>query len=254
VTSATVLRTERLTPHMVRVVLGGEGVAGFDAGPFADRYVKLRFPPEVEGGRPRLRTYTIRSWDPAAGELAIDFVVHGEEGLAGPWAVAARPGDAMTFLGPGGAFDPSTEADWHLLVGDESALPAIAAVLEVLPAGARVKAFVEVDGPADEQALSTQAAAVDGEVVTWVHRGAGEALVDVVQGWSFPGGVPEVFLHGDAGCVRELRRFVRLERGVRVDMLSASGYWRRGRTEEAWRSEKAGWKAAVEADEQGSAD
>ena len=81
------------------------------------------------------RTYTVRSWAPAARELTLDFVVHGDEGLAGPWAQQAQPGQQVRFLGPGGAYSPSQDADWHLLAGDESALPAIAAALEAMPAG-----------------------------------------------------------------------------------------------------------------------
>ena len=161
VTHATVLRTERLTPHMIRVVLGGDGLADFGAGAYTDHYVKLLFPRpgvaypvpmDMTAVRrdfpreqwPRQRSYTVRSWDAGARELTIDFVYHGDEGLAGPWAAAARPGDEVMFLGPGGAYAPSPDADWHLLVGDESALPAIAAAVERLPAGAPARVFVEV--------------------------------------------------------------------------------------------------------------
>lgn len=134
-----VQRTEQLTPHMVRVVLGGEGMAEFTAGEYSDHYVKLVFPrpgvsyPEpfdiaqirAEFPRdqwPSTRTYTIRAWDPATRELTVDFVVHGDEGLAGPWAAAAQPGEEIFLLGPGGAYAPEATADWHLLAGDESAL------------------------------------------------------------------------------------------------------------------------------------
>ncbi|WP_265520924.1 siderophore-interacting protein [Oerskovia flava] len=251
-THAVVLRTERLTPHMVRVVLGGEGLDGFDEGPCTDHYVKLLFPEATGAGeRVPMRTYTIRSWDPVVRELAIDFVVHGDEGLAGPWALAARPGDPMSFYGPGGDYVPSPELDWHLMIGDESALPAIAASLERVPAGAPVRVFVEVASPADEQVLTSP-----GELdLRWVHRDEhpqepGRALVEAVTSADFLPGTPHVFLHGDAGFVRDLRRHLRTERGVPAPALSASGYWRRGRTEEGWRAEKADWKAAVEQDEQ----
>ena len=254
VTHTRVVRTTQLTPHMVRVVLGGETVGALDPTTFTDRYIKLQFPPEVDGQRERLRTYTIRSFDADAGQLSVDFVIHGDEGLAGPWAAAAQPGDPMSFVGPGGAYAPSTEADWHLFIGDESALPAIAAALEALPAQARAKVFCEVGGPDDEQDLVCAAQPVDGELITWVHRtGETSPLVDAVTGWTFPAGAPQVFLHGDAGFVKDLRRHLRGERGVPVAALSASGYWRRGRTEEGWRSEKADWKAAVDSDEAGLA-
>lgn len=258
VTRVRVVRSERLTPHMVRLVLTGEGVALLDPTSFTDRYVKLVFPAEVEGERDRLRTYTVRAWDTARAEVTIDFVVHGDEGIAGPWAAAAVPGDEISFVGPGGAYRPSPDAAWHLFVGDESALPAIAAALEVLPAGARAKVFVEVGTAADELRLVSAAAPVDGELVTWVHRevpgrsaGGATNLVETVSGWGFPPEVPDVFLHGDAGFVRDLRRHLRLERGVPAARMSASGYWRRGRTEEGWRSEKREWVAAVESDEMG---
>lgn len=258
VTRARVVRSERLTRHMVRLVLTGEGVAALDPTAFTDRYVKLVFPAEVEGERERLRTYTVRAWDTERAEITLDVVVHGDEGIAGPWAAGAVPGDEISFVGPGGAYRPSSDAAWHLFVGDESALPAIAAALEALPAGARAKVFVEVGTAQDELRLVTDAVPVDEELVTWVHReGAGAMagratdLVEVVSTWDFPPEVPDVFLHGDAGFVRDLRRHLRLERGVPAARMSASGYWRRGRTEEGWRSEKREWVAAVESDEAG---
>ena len=161
-------------------------------------------------------------------------------------------GDPISFFGPGGDYAPSGSADWHLLVGDESALPAIAAALEAMPDGVPVLAVVEVASADEEQAL-TSPGALD---LRWVHRdehpdrAPGEALVEAVEALTFLPGTPQVFLHGDAGFVRTLRRHVRLERQVPVTSLSASGYWRRGRTEEGWRAEKADWKAAVERDEE----
>jgi len=123
-----VRRVERLTPHMIRVVIGGAELTGFTAREYTDQYVKLLFPPPgVEYPRPfdldavrrdlprdqwpRLRSYTVRSFDPDALELAIDFVVHGDEGIAGPWAAHVRPGEEVMFLGPGGAYAPRAEAD-----------------------------------------------------------------------------------------------------------------------------------------------
>ncbi|MGY1706154.1 siderophore-interacting protein [Geodermatophilus sp. SYSU D00697] len=260
---ATVLRTSRPTPHLVRLVLGGEGLAGF-APEHADSYVKLVLPPsgapyappfdveEVKATHPQehwpcLRTYTVRAWDAAAGELTLDVVVHGDEGVAGPWAVAARPGDPVQVLGPGGAYSPSPDADWHLLVGDETALPAIAASLERLPAGASARAFVEVADPAEEQDLVLP----PGVELVWVHRAGqpGTALVAAVLAAELPAGSVHAFVHGEAGFVRDLRRFLRAERLVPRELLSVSGYWRLGRTDETWRAEKAEWNAAVEADD-----
>jgi NADPH-dependent ferric siderophore reductase len=259
----TVLRTERLGPHMIRVVLGG--LPDFPAGRYTDHYVKLLFPqpgvtyPEPfdmvrirtempRAAWPATRTYTVRSCDPDAGEVTIDFVHHGDVGLAGPWAAAARPGDVVRFLGPGGAYAPDPAADWHLLAGDESALPAIAAALEGMPTGAHAHVFIEVEGPQDEQKLTTEAAAD----IRWLHRGSGpvgEALVDAVRTLGFPDGAVHAFVHGEAGFVKQLRRHLRLERGIPLARLSISGYWRLGRDEDGWRSSKREWNQQIEAEE-----
>ncbi|MGY1711746.1 siderophore-interacting protein [Geodermatophilus sp. SYSU D00758] len=261
---ATVRQVSRVTPHVVRLVLGGEGLAGF-APEHADSYVKLVLPPTGAGYRapfdmddvqrehprehwPVLRTYTVRRWDAAATELTLDVVVHGDEGVAGPWAVAARPGDLVQLLGPGGAYAPLPEVDWHLLAGDETALPAIAAAVERLPAGAAARVFVEVADATEEQPLDLPPRV---ELV-WVHRDGrpGAALVDAVRTAELPAGRVHAFVHGEAGAVRELRRHLRAELAVPRELLSASGYWRLGRTDEGWRAEKADWNAAVEADDQ----
>ncbi|MGY1748967.1 siderophore-interacting protein [Modestobacter sp. SYSU DS0511] len=264
---AEVVRTSRLTPHMIRVVLGGDGLAGFPVGEFSDHYVKLLFPPpgapyavpfdpeQIRAELPRdqwpvTRTYTVRAWDPASGELTVDFVHHGDEGLAGPWAASARPGDRIQLLGPGGAYAPRPDADWHLLVGDESALPAIAASLPRVTAGAPALVFLEVAGPEEEQDDVPTPAGVE---LVWVHRGSaepGRALVDAVRAVQLPAGRGHVFVHGEAGLVRELRRHLRAERGLDPEFTSISGYWRVGRTEDRWQAEKRDWNAQIEAEEQ----
>lgn len=266
---AQVVRVERITPHMVRVVLGGEGLAGFAIDEYTDHYIKLLFAPEgvtypepfdIERIReefpreqwPTNRTYTVRSWDPAQRELTVDFVVHGDEGLAGPWAARARVGETVRFLGPGGGYAPAPAADWHLLVGDESALPAIAASVEAMPAGTRVHAFVEVEGPGDEQKVATP----DGIEINWLHRGArpvGEALVAAVTALEFPPGDVCAFVHGEAAFVRELRRHLRLDRQIPREQLSISGYWRLGQNDEAWRAAKREWNDQVEREQETAA-
>ncbi|NBE98916.1 siderophore-interacting protein [Nonomuraea sp. KC401] len=260
-----VLRTEWISRHMVRVVLGGDGLSGFATTGFTDHYVKLVFlyddvdypkPFSVKECRetmprehwPRLRTYTVRAWDPDARELTLDFVVHGDEGLAGPWAAAAKPGDVLLMLGPGGGYAPDSGAGWHLLVGDESALPAIAASLEALREGALAHVLVEVDGPGDEQKLDT---AADARIL-WLYRGerpVGQALVEAVRELEFPEGDVHAFVHGEAGFVKVLRRHLRLERAIPMDRLSISGYWRAGVDDEGWRAVKKDWNRQVEAEE-----
>ncbi|MFD9565568.1 siderophore-interacting protein [Streptomyces sp. NPDC059994] len=261
-----VVRTEWITPHMVRVVLGGAAASGFAVGEYTDHYVKLLFPapgvtyPEpfdLERVRtefprdqwPSNRTYTVRTWDAERDELSIDFVVHGDEGLAGPWAARAQAGDVIHLSGPGGGYGPDPAADWHLLVGDESALPAIAATLEQMPEGAVVHAFVEVPGPEEEQKIP----APDGVEVTWLHRGeapVGDALVAAVRELAFPEGDVQAFVHGEAAFVKELRRHLRLDREIPRDRLSISGYWRLGQSDEAWRAVKREWNEQVEREQE----
>jgi NADPH-dependent ferric siderophore reductase len=262
--SAHVVRTERLTPHMQRVVLGGDGLAEFTAGTCTDHYVKLLFGPEgvsypepfdmqrIREEFPReqwpvTRTYTVRAWNPEQRELTLDFVVHGDEGLAGPWATRVQPGEIVRFMGPGGAYAPDAGADWHLFAGDESALPAIATALESLPDGAVARAFIEVSGPEEEQKIES-----DVEVV-WLHRGErplGQALVEAVRALEFPEGRVHAFVHGEAAFVKELRKLLRVERAIAREDLSISGYWRLGHNEDGWQASKREWNAQVEAEQE----
>ncbi|WP_330268067.1 siderophore-interacting protein [Streptomyces griseorubiginosus] len=262
--SAQVVRTERLTPHMQRVVLGGDGLAGFAADTCTDHYVKILFaadgvtypePFDMERIReefpreqwPVTRTYTVRHWDAEHRELTLDFVIHGDEGLAGPWAVRVQPGETVRFMGPGGAYAPNPDADWHLLVGDESALPAIARSLESLPDGARAHAFIEVAGPEEEQKIDS-----DVEVV-WLHRGSrpvGELLVEAVRALEFPEGRLCAFVHGEAHFVKQLRHLLRVEREIPREDLSISGYWRLGHNEDGWQASKREWNARIEAEQE----
>lgn len=262
-----VVRTEQLTPHLTRVVLGGKGFDTFTPNEYTDAYVKIVFVrDDVDVGalpqpltldsfnelpleqRPTVRTYTVRRVDADRREIAIDFVVHGEHGVAGPWAAAATPGQPAYLTSPNGAYAPDPAADWHLFAGDEAAVPAIGAALEALPDNAIGKVFIEVAGPEDEIPLS----APEGVEVRWIYRGgradlvpedvAGDnaPLISAVKEADWLPGQVQVFIHGEAQTVmHNLRRYIRKERGVDAKWAaSISGYWRRGRTEETFRQ----WK------------
>jgi NADPH-dependent ferric siderophore reductase len=259
-----VVRVERLSPSMVRIVLGGPGLDEFEPTDLTDQYVNALFVPDgapyavpfdVDEARtapahlrPAGRRYTVRSWDPASRELSIDFVAHGDHGHAGRWAQRAQPGDRLQIVGPSGGYAPDPTADWHLLVGDESALPAISAALERLPAGRPALVVVVVDGPDDELVLDSP-----GEVdLTWLHRGAEadstDRLVATVAALTFPPGRGQVFVHGEAGETRAVRRHLLGDRGLPKEGASISPYWRRGHTDERWREVKAAWLAEVATD------
>lgn len=253
---AQVVRKQWLTPQMVRVTVGGDGMSAFADNGYTDRYVKLLFrkpgvsypePFDIHTVRaelpreqwPTTRTYTVRSYDPVEAELSIDFVCHGDEGIAAPWAMRAEPSDELMFTGPGGAYSPDLDADWHLMVGDESALPAIGAALEVLPVGAPAYAFVEVADASEEQPLETP-----GKLeISWIHRSSstlppGDELVAAVRAFEFPAGDCHAFVHGEASFVKPLRRQLFDERAIERDRVSISGYWRRGTNEDGWQATK----------------
>jgi NADPH-dependent ferric siderophore reductase len=245
--STVVTEVAWLTPSMVRIVVSGPDLEGFGAGEFTDHYVKCQF-------GERTRSYTVRDWDPQTLRLTLDFVVHGDEGFAGPWAARAKPGDRLDLRGPGGAYTPDPDADWHLLVGDDAALPAIAVSLQRIPAGVPVFAVVEVDGPEHEQPLTSPGALSP----TWVHRSGGpgtdpELQLEAVKALELPTGRGHAFIHGEATAVRFLRRHLVLDRGMAPESLSASGYWKLRRTDEEWRAEKRDWALSSEADLAGDA-
>lgn len=228
---------------MLRVILTGDGLRALPELTFTDHYVKLMFGDVT-------RTYTIRWFDRVANEMAIDFVIHGDEGLAGPWAASAQPGDEISFMGPSGAWAPALEADAHLLVGDEAAIPAIAAALDALPSDARAWVFLEVASAAHHQPLRVPSRTT----VTWVHRDEhglpyGEALVRAVIAAGVPDGVVEAFVHGNADMVKPLRRFLFREVGFDRARVSISGYWRTGLNEDRWQSSKREFNAAMEAED-----
>ncbi len=272
-----VVGVRMLTPHVVRVVLGGNGFDTFTPSEFTDSYVKFVFtsdqldvaelskpltldsfaelPDELQ---PAVRTFTVRKADRHLRQITVDFVVHGDQGVAGPWARSAKPGDTIHLMGPSGAYAPNPAADWHLLAGDEAGLPAISAALEALPSNAVGQAFLEISGPDDEIVLG----APDGIGITWIHRGgradlvgedrAGDnaPLIKAVAAAPWLPGQVHVFIHGEAQAVmHNLRRYVRKERGVTAEWASISGYWRRGRTEETFRQWKKELAAAEAANE-----
>lgn len=141
----------------------------------------------------------------------------------------------MLVQSPFGHYRPGVAADWHLLAGDTVALPAVAATLEAMTPGTRALVVVEVTGPADELPLPT---AADADI-RWLHRCRGETLTEAVRSLTFEPGVVQAFVHGEGGAIGDLRRHLVRERGVAKELLSISGYWRRGLDDEQWRDRKA---------------
>ncbi len=243
VREAAVVRTTMLGSALLRVTLGGPGTAGFEAHS-PDEHVKFLFPdpdgtlrlPEPNGHMlrwpkpsPISREYTVRRYDPATGELDIDVALH-DGGLGSDWARAARPGDTVHVAGPPGGLIVPHNYDRYLLAGDITALPAIARWLEELPRDAAGWAFIEVTGPDEQIELS----APEGVEVHWLHRGdvppgANTLLADAVREVRVPEGERlYVWVAGEAGSIKPLRRWVRDELGLAKADHDITGYWKRG--------------------------
>jgi NADPH-dependent ferric siderophore reductase len=235
---------ERITPRMVRVIVGGEQLQEFISNG-TDQHIILYFyaadahlpePLTLETARrafsvswPTMRTYTIRRVDFDRGELDIDFVCH-DRGFASGWAERATVGERLIFAGPSRAYPLDSDVDCHLLAGDETALPAIAAILAELPATARARVFLEVAEGSEEQPLHS---AADVEL-TWLHRdgapaGKSELLIRAVRESAFPDGNVHAWVGAEAATVRDLRKYFRDEHGLRRGEVSATVYWRYGK-------------------------
>lgn len=254
----TVEGTEQLGPHLVRVEFSGESLGEFGGAEYTDAYVKLIFVDPTLGLRPPYdlpalreslpaeqqpvtRTYTVRRVDRSARRLWIDFVTHGDTGLAGPWAEAAQPGDTLVVSGPGGGFTPDRHASWHVFVGDLSAVPAIAAAMEVLPESARGVALLEVPDEGDILSLSTEGL-IDVRWMVNPHPEDTQFLARALDDAVWPPnvraeGTAQVFAHGERESIKAIRRVLKEHEVPRSD-ISISGYWARGRTENVFQAEK----------------
>jgi NADPH-dependent ferric siderophore reductase len=181
----------------------------------------------AEGDRPVGAYYTVRQWDAARREVTMLMVRHGDEGPASAWVDRAKPGDPLALWGPRTAYHPPASTDWQLLVADETGLPAVAAILETLPAGAVARIFAEVADDAERQDLP----GAPGFDVTWLYRNGAPAgttrlLADAVRAMPWPAGTPYVWGGGESRAMTAVRRYVRGERGLAREAVSLVAYWR----------------------------
>ena len=218
---ATVIGTAELTPRMRRVTLAAEAMRGVPLRPAQDVELHLR----EDSGRRVKRRYTIAHARPDTGELDLDVLLHGD-GPGSRWGSAAAAGDEVEFQGPRGKLE-LRPAPWHLLAGDESALPAIAAILRELPPDEPARAVVEVIDAADE---TDELRALP---VTWLHRGdtapgGPDVLATALAGVDLPAGDGRAYLMGETRAMVALRALLE-DRGVAHDSIFVKGYWNLGR-------------------------
>ena len=229
-----VLRVVDITPRMRRITLGGEQLAGFiSLG--SDDHIKLLFAQNAaelaalesptfsvkgEGPQPAMRDYTPRRIDLSRGELDIDFVLHGD-GPASTWAEQAKPGQHLHIAGPRGSMIVPDIFDSYLLVGDETAIPAIARRLEELPAGRKALVVIEIADEHEKQALDS---AADVQV-TWVVRGQDE-LLGTVRDLQVPEGSLYAWVATETKLSRQVRRVLLDEHKLNDEFVKAVGYWR----------------------------
>lgn len=219
----TVQEVAHLTPRMVRIIFEGDELADFiSAAP--DDHVKLFFP--TGEGEPERRDYTPRAFDQEKRTLTIDFAMH-DAGPATDWARRAKAGDAIEIGGPRGSYIVAPDFDWHLLVGDETALPAMGRHIEEQAGRRTLLAVAAVTGPEEQQAF-------EGVELRWVHRPEAEvadpeALLAALRELRLPAGDGFVWIAAEAGVARRLRAHVLEEMGHPPAWLKASGYWVQGR-------------------------
>ncbi|OHX10378.1 NADPH-dependent ferric siderophore reductase [Chromobacterium sphagni] len=234
-----VSRVQRLAGRMLRITLKGEDLAGFVSASFDD-HIKLFFPAAGESqpaiptvgesgitfpasqAKPAMRDYTPRRYDAAAGELDIDFVVH-DGGVASDWAAQAQVGHYLGIGGPRGSRVVPTGFDWHWLIGDETALPAIARRLEELPADSVGTALILVDDETARLPLSRPA----GVEIVWRHRDQQQNLLQAVAQMALPAGAGYVWAAGESGEMRALHKHLQ-QLGIDKDRMRVAGYWKSG--------------------------
>lgn len=224
----TVTKTHRITPNMIRIVLHSDDLGDFiSLGP--DDHVKLFF--DGNGDKPEMRDYTPRAFDNAARTLTLDFAVHGE-GPATQWAERAVPGDRLNIGGPRGSAVVAPVFDWYLLIGDETALPAIGRWIEEMPAGTQVISLAAIASEAEQQVFETPAR----HQAIWVHRPLSDgadpaALMRGLRALTLPEGKGFIWIAAEAGVARAARDHVQSELGHPKEWLKASGYWLLGATD-----------------------
>ena len=238
----TVKKAWFLTPNMVRVVFAGPELAGFPEGREGGNCklmipdigeAKDEFAARLQSGPPPVkRTYTVRKFDAALGELSIDFVAHGDEGPASRWASRAKPGDFLGFAGPSAPKITHFQADWYLIAADPSAFPVAAAALEAMPRDAKGVAIFEVASDEDRQDIDMPIGIKAYWLIQPDPHVPSTAQEDFIRSLDWPDGRVQTCIAGESGVIRSLRGFLANEKHVPREDTYISGYWKIGLVED----------------------
>lgn len=234
---AEVVQIRDLSPGMRRISVAGHSLRALRID-LPGQWMKVFFP-APDGVRPPGRAYTVRAFDQAAGYLDLDFVMHGDEGAAGHWVVNARLGDVLTLAGPRAGYLVDPHAASHLLIGDATALPAIACIVQALPPQAGANVLLEVAGSRERQELHGAATLR----TTWLYSGAVPAgasgqLLAAVRASVIDVASVRVWLAGESAMVRAVRQHLLQERGLPPAALTSAGYWKVGSADHRERDEQ----------------
>lgn len=237
--------TTKLTPNMLRVTFSGDALSGFPTDA-ASANIKLLLPHADQneqayqdslqgiGEKPIKRTYTVVDYREISNELDIDFALHSDSGPATQFALNAQPGDTVGIAGPSSTKLVDTTADWFLIAGDMTALPAIEANVKRLPMDAAGHLVIEVQEPADQRQFELP----DSLNIQWLinpePRSGNSRLAEVVMNLAWPAGIPGVWIAGEVSTVRTLHGFLAKTKHLEPQHRYTSAYWQIGQDEDAF--------------------
>lgn len=259
-----VTRKEYITPHYIRIYLTGKDIALFDNTTIGVNnkilippkginqihfpefdYENMRWKPQPDEIRPFVRTYTHRGIDLEKQEIWIDFVAHGDEGPASAWAISAETGDVLGVMMHDGKSELYSKADAYVLAGDATAIPVISAILEDLPETAKGVCILEVYDRNEIQKFKTKADIH----FFWLFNEnpqEGSELAEVIKHLSLPEESKFGYVAAEFSSVKEIRNYLRKEKGWKQEELYAYSYWKSGIAEDASAADRRKEKESIE--------
>lgn len=224
--SATVKYRQTITPSMIRIVLEGGDLHRFESTGRPDEFVWLTFP-AADNEEGIGRYYTVRRWNPLLREMTIDFVLH-QTGVATNWAQRVCEGETIRLLAPRSRFCPPSDADYIVLLGDMTGLPAVGRIIEELPCGVKAIAHIEIPCEEDRQTIDTTGDTTLNWHYTFGHGHQPTRLHDIARSMQLPEGKAYIWIAGEASAVSDCRKHFRDVLGIDKSRITSVGYWIEG--------------------------